>query len=140
MSKPIILIVEDQPDLRKLLRVTMGLGDMEIHEAEDGHAALKMAAAVHPDVMLLDVMMPGGLDGYQVCQKIKADPALKNTRIIMLTARAQASDIETAFASGAADYLSKPFSPLELIDTVGALLALKPAAAPAPKPAKSLTP
>ena len=106
MSKGIILIVEDQPDLRKLLRVTMSLEDLEIHEAEDGHAALKAAQALAPDVMLLDVMMPGGLDGLQVCERIKSDPMMKKTRIIMLTARAQESDIAAAMAAGADGYLS----------------------------------
>lgn len=133
MDKAIVLIVEDQPDLRKLLRVTLGLGNLEIHEAEDGHGALKMAAAVRPDIMLLDVMMPGGLDGYQVCQRIKADPALKKTRVIILTARAQKNDIDAAFGAGADDYLSKPFSPLELIDKVSALLKK-------PRPQPSLAP
>lgn len=125
MSRGILLIVEDQPDLRKLLRVTMSLEDLEIHEAEDGHAALKLAAALQPDVMLLDVMMPGGLDGLQVCQRIKADPVLKKIRIVMLTARAQSADVEAAYAAGADGYLSKPFSPLELIDKVGGLLPKK---------------
>ena len=122
MSRGIILIVEDQPDLRKLLRVTMSLDDLEIHEAEDGHAALKAAQALAPDVMLLDVMMPGGLDGLQVCERIKSDPMMKKTRIIMLTARAQESDIAAAMAAGADGYLSKPFSPLELIAKVQSLL------------------
>ena len=122
MSRGIILIVEDQPDLRKLLRVTMSLDDLEIHEAEDGHAALKAAQALAPDVMLLDVMMPGGLDGLQVCERIKSDPMMNKTRIIMLTARAQESDIAAAMAAGADGYLSKPFSPLELIAKVQSLL------------------
>ncbi len=106
----------------------MSLEDLEIHEAEDGHAALKLAAALQPDVMLLDVMMPGGLDGLQVCERIKSDPVLKKIRIIMLTARAQASDVESALTAGADGYLSKPFSPLELIDKVGSLLPKKLAA------------
>lgn len=118
MAKTLILIVEDQPDLRKLLRVTMSLGDVEIHEAENGQAALNMARALHPDVMLLDVMMPGGLDGFQVCSRIKSDPDMKNTRVVILTARAQATDIDAAQKAGADAYLSKPFSPLELIDLV----------------------
>ena len=137
MSKGIILIVEDQPDLRKLLRVTMSLEDLEIHEAEDGHAALKAAQALAPDVMLLDVMMPGGLDGLQVCERIKSDPMMKKTRIIMLTARAQESDIAAAMAAGADGYLSKPFSPLELIAKVQSLLPTTKASAGA---AKSLSP
>jgi CheY-like chemotaxis protein len=122
MSRPLLLIVEDQPDLRKLLKVTMSLGEAEIHEAADGHAALNMARTLLPDVILLDVMMPGGLDGLEVCRRIKSDASLKKIRIIMLTARAQQSDIDSAMAAGADAYLSKPFSPLELIQTVSSLL------------------
>jgi len=125
MSRGIVLIVEDQPDLRKLLRVTLGFEDLEIHEAEDGHAALRLARAIEPDVMLLDVMMPGGLDGLQVCEQLKHDPVLQKIRIIMLTARAQAADIEAARVAGADAYLAKPFSPLELIYSVQGMLPHK---------------
>ena len=72
-----ILIVEDQPDIRKLIRMTLEFEDHEIHEATDGAFGLRMASAVGPDLMLLDVMMPGELDGLQACQRIKADPKLK---------------------------------------------------------------
>jgi len=113
-----ILITEDQPDICKLIRMTLEFGDFEIHEAHDGETGLSMARAVKPHLMLLDVMMPGLLDGYQVCKRIKQDPALCHIKVIMLTARGQASDLEMGEAAGADAYLVKPFSPLELIERV----------------------
>jgi DNA-binding response OmpR family regulator len=113
-----ILIVEDQPDICKLIRMTLEFGDFEIHEANDGETGLNMARAIRPHVMLLDVMMPGLLDGYQVCTRIKQDPDLKRIQVVMLTARGQATDLASGEAAGADAYLVKPFSPLELIERV----------------------
>lgn len=113
-----ILIVEDQPDICKLIRMTLEFGDFEIHEANDGETGLNMARAVKPHVMLLDVMMPGLLDGYQVCARVKQDPQLRQIQVVMLTARGQATDLEAGQAAGADAYLVKPFSPLELIERV----------------------
>ena len=123
-----ILIVEDQPDIRKLIRMTLEFGDFELHEAADGESGLNLARAVRPHVMLLDVMMPGLLDGYQVCRHIKQDPQLRGIQVIMLTARGQATDVAAGEDAGADAYLVKPFSPLELIDRVEAMVS--PDAAP----------
>ena len=117
-----ILIVEDQPDICKLIRMTLEFSDFEIHEAHDGESGLNMARAVMPQVMLLDVMMPGLLDGYQVCARIKQDPAMAHIKVIMLTARGQASDLDSGESAGCDAYLVKPFSPLELIDRVEAMV------------------
>lgn len=121
-----ILIVEDQADICKLIRMTLEFGDFEIHEAHDGETGLNMARAVKPHVMLLDVMMPGLLDGYQVCSRIKQDPDLKQIQVIMLTARGQATDLQAGSAAGADAYLVKPFSPLELIERVEAMADATP--------------
>lgn len=118
-----ILIVEDQPDICKLIRMTLEFGDFEIHEAHDGESGLNMARATMPTVMLLDVMMPGLLDGYQVCSRIKQDPVLRGIQVVMLTARGQATDLAAGEAAGADAYLVKPFSPLELIERVEAMAA-----------------
>ena len=118
-----ILIVEDQADIRKLIRMTLEFGDFDIHEASDGEAGLTAARNLRPHVMLLDVMMPGRLDGYQVCQHVKQDPQLSDIQVVMLTARGQATDIATGEKAGADAYLVKPFSPLELIDRVEAMVA-----------------
>ena len=103
-------------------------GDFELHEAADGESGLNLARAVRPHVMLLDVMMPGLLDGYQVCRHIKQDPQLRGIQVIMLTARGQATDVAAGEDAGADAYLVKPFSPLELIDRVEAMVS--PDAAP----------
>ncbi|NBW79094.1 MAG: response regulator [Betaproteobacteria bacterium] len=116
------LIVDDQPDIRKLIMLTMESEDFELHEADNGVDALHMARNLRPAVMLLDVMMPGGLDGYQVCEEIKLDPDLRNTMVIMLTARGQRTDIERGQSVGCDAYLVKPFSPIELLDTVDRLV------------------
>lgn len=117
-KRNLILIIEDQPDIRSLIRMTLEMGDNEIHEAENGDSGWHMVCALRPDLVLLDVMMPGTLDGYQVCQKIRSEPAISATPVIMLTARGQQSDFEKGKKVGASAYLTKPFSPLELIDTV----------------------
>ncbi len=119
-----ILITEDQADICKLIRMTLEFGDFEIHEAHDGETGLNMARAIQPALMLLDVMMPGLLDGYQVCQRIKQDPALSHIKVILLTARGQASDVAMGEAAGADAYLVKPFSPLELIDRVESMVGV----------------
>ena len=117
-----VLIVEDQADIRKLIRMTLEFEQYEIHEASDGAFGLRMAQALKPDLMLLDVMMPGELDGLQVCQRLKSDPVTKRIKVVLLTARGQARDREVGQAVGADEYLVKPFSPLQLIDTIERLL------------------
>ena len=118
-----ILIVEDQADICKLIRMTLEFGDFEIHEAHDGETGLNMARAVRPHVMLLDVMMPGELDGYQVCAKVKGDPHLSGqTKVVLLTARAQKEDMEQGRKAGSDAYLTKAFSPLKLLDLVDNML------------------
>ena len=82
-----VLIVEDQADIRQLIRMTLEFGDYELLEADNGDDGYRLATSSRPDVMLLDVMMPGSMDGLQVCAKLRQDPAMSNTRIIMLTAR-----------------------------------------------------
>ena len=82
-----VLIVEDQADIRKLIRMTLEFEPYEIYEAADGTEGLRKAVEVIPDLMLLDVMMPGDLDGLQVCSQVRANPALQGTRVVLLTAR-----------------------------------------------------
>ena len=123
-----ILIVEDQADIRKLIRMTLEFGEFDVHEASDGESGLAAARNLRPHVMLLDVMMPGRLDGYQVCQYIKQDPDMRAIQVVMLTARGQATDLATGDKVGADAYLVKPFSPLELIDRVEAMVAALPTA------------
>ena len=118
-----ILIVEDQADIRKLIRMTLEFEEYEIHEASDGEFGLAMSRAVAPDLVLLDVMMPGAMDGLQVCKAIKATPGLAAVKVVLLTARGQARDREAGQLAGADEYLIKPFSPLQLIDTIERLMS-----------------
>lgn len=114
MSKR-LLIVEDHADLRRLIRITLGALNYEIFEASDGDEAVRRMDSISPNVVILDVMMRGRLDGLDVCRWIRASSLHRQAQVILLSARAQASDIEAGMAAGADDYLSKPFSPLELI-------------------------
>lgn len=118
-----ILVVEDQADLRKLVCLTLDYGGYRIHEAVEGGEALRLIRTLRPDLVLLDVMMPGGFDGYQVCEHVRADPAVSRTPIVFLTSRGREQDQALGRLSGANGYLVKPFSPLQLIETVEALLA-----------------
>ena len=122
MSKSPILIVEDQADLRKLIRMTLSFGPYEVHEADNGESAVHMAKALRPKLAFMDVMMPGLIDGYQACAQIKEMPDLAGIKIVMLTARGQEEDLAAGKRAGADAYLTKPFSPLELIDVAERLL------------------
>jgi CheY-like chemotaxis protein len=119
-----ILIVDDQPDIRKLIRLTLQhLDDAEVFEAENGAEGWHRAQDLKPNIMLLDVMMPGELDGYQVCDKVKKDPSLRHhTKVILLTARAQKEDLEQGAKVACDAYLTKAFSPLKLLDMVDEML------------------
>ena len=117
-----VLIVEDQADIRKLIRMTLEFEPYEIHEAANGTDGLRLAVEVQPDLMLLDVMMPGELDGLQVCARVRALPALQGTRVVLLTARGQTQDRDAGQEAGADEYLIKPFSPLQLIETIERLM------------------
>ena len=113
-----VLIVEDHADIRKLLHMTLEFEDFEIYEAADGNTGLEMASSHAPDVVLLDVMMRGTLSGLEVCRCIKANPALSHTKVIMLTARGQAEDRQNGMNAGADEYLVKPFSTIQVLETV----------------------
>ena len=112
-----VLIVDDHVDIRRLLSITLGR-QFEILEAESGTAALFAVRRYHPRVVLLDVMMPGELDGLQVLDAIKADPATRDTVVGMVTARGQQSDSEQGRKRGADAYFVKPFSPLQVVSWV----------------------
>ena len=118
-----ILIVDDHADIRKLIRMTLEFEDYDIHEAADGESAVSMAEAIHPDLVLMDVMMPGTVDGLEACRRMRALPALANIHVMLLSARGQARDREAGLQAGAHAYLVKPFSPFQLIESIAALWA-----------------
>jgi CheY-like chemotaxis protein len=109
-----ILIVDDHSDIRRLLSITLGK-EFQIIEAEDGVSALEAIRRHHPKAVLLDVMMPGELDGLQVLDAIKSDPAICDTLVAMITARGQSADHDLARQRGADAYFIKPFSPLQVV-------------------------
>ena len=118
---PTVLIVDDEPAILELVRFTLGDDQVRILEASDGPAALEIARAERPELILLDVRMPH-LDGVEVCRRLRAEAALAPTRIVMLTAADQEADRARGLAAGADEYLSKPFSPLALLTLVRSIL------------------
>ena len=120
-ARPTVLVCDDEPVLRMLVRATLDHGDYTVVEACDGDEALALTRAEHPDLILLDMMMPGR-SGSDVLRELRADPATAETPVIMLTARAQASDREAMNLAGANHYLTKPFSPVGLAALVEEVL------------------
>ncbi len=118
-----ILIVDDHADIRRLIRMTLEFEDYEIAEARDGESALEVATRLQPDLVLLDVMMPGHMSGLEVCRELRSALPGDSVHIVMLSARGRACDRQAGLAAGADTYLVKPFSPLQLIDTISQLWA-----------------
>ena len=112
-----ILAVDDEPHILKLVAFSLKSGGYEVLEATDGLSAISVAQAEHPDLILLDVMMPA-LDGYEACRRLKADPATADIPVIMLTAKTQAAEQTTGREAGAEDYIKKPFTPKDLVAQV----------------------
>lgn len=112
-----ILIVEDHEDIREVIRITLEMERYELHEAADGQQALRLAAQIRPDLVLSDVVMPG-MDGLSLCKQIKGDPALKRTKVVLLSSRDRPEDRKTGTGAGADAYVVKPYSPLDLLSTV----------------------
>ncbi len=104
-----ILIVDDQPEVTKLLAMVLRGEDRRIITAASGETALALARQHAPDLVLMDVMMPGGMDGYEATRHLKEDPATGRCPVIIVTAKTQARDREEALASGAEDFIAKPF-------------------------------
>jgi DNA-binding response OmpR family regulator len=113
----LVLIADDEPHLRLLVSATIESDEYEVVEAEDGDQAWEIIHERHPDVAILDVQMPGR-SGLDIARSVRADPALAGTHLIMLTSKAQQSDIANGLAAGADLYLTKPFMPLELLTAV----------------------
>lgn len=120
-SPPTVLVADDEPDILDLVRFRLEREGMQVVAARDGREALELAREHRPDVCVLDVMMPK-LSGLEVLSRLRRDPQTAELRVIMLTARAQESDVEDGFDSGADDYIIKPFSPQELRQRVRAQL------------------
>lgn len=117
-----ILVCDDDPLIQRLLQVNLEIEDYEVLLAGDGQEAFDVALAEHPDLIILDIMMPR-MDGYQACRKLKETDEVKDIPVVFLSAKVQEEDIEEGTALGAAAYLSKPFEPDELVAVIDRLVS-----------------
>jgi CheY-like chemotaxis protein len=118
-----VVIADDESSMRLLVHATIESDEYRVVEASDGTEAWALVQKLRPSLVLLDVQMPGQ-SGLEVLKLIKDDPSLASTRVILLTAKAQESDIESGLIAGADFYLTKPFSPLDLLTRVEEALEL----------------
>lgn len=121
MLKRRVLLADDDPGLRRLIGTTLGTEDFDLLQADDGEQALQIARQQHPELVLLDVNMPK-LDGFEVCRHLKSEPETSGIKVVMLTARSEEVDRARGREAGADEYFTKPFSPVQLLNKVYALL------------------
>lgn len=120
-----ILVIDDEPDVLFLCRVNLEHAGHEVLEALNGERGIEMAATDRPDLIVLDIMLPR-LDGLSVLKTLTADPGTRDTPVVLLTARVQADDQLRGWRAGCCEYITKPFSPLGLTETVQRLHAMTP--------------
>src|SRR5688572_18471771 len=121
MSKGTILVIDDEKDLLELVRYNLEKDGFDVICAREGQSGVEIAAKHRPDLIVLDIMMPG-MDGLEVCRRLRADQRTGRVPLIMLTARATEADRIVGLEMGADDYVTKPFSPRELVARVRAAL------------------
>lgn len=121
MSKQVVLVVEDERDILDVVEFNLRQAGYDVLKAQDGLEGLRLAQEKHPDLLVLDLLLPG-LDGKEVCRRLKRGEVTSALPVLMLTALASETDRVIGFEIGADDYLTKPFSPRELVLRVGAIL------------------
>jgi len=119
--QPLIIVADDDPLLRAILEHKLGAAGYRVVAAEHGRAALEAARRTRPDAVVLDAMMPV-VDGFEALRRLKAEPALEDVAVVMLTAIKREQDVVSALQLGAADYLVKPFNPDELVARLARLV------------------
>lgn len=124
MAKEHILVVEDEDDIQELVRYNLAKEGYRVVQAISGEEGFKAAKSSKPDLIVLDLMLPG-LDGLEVCRLLKADPKTSHTPIVILTAKGEEADVVTGLELGADDYITKPFSPKVLVARLRAVLRRK---------------
>lgn len=122
MSEPVILVAEDERDIRDLIVFTLQISGFNVIQAPNGEEAVKKATEVKPDLILLDVRMPK-MTGYEACEMLKEQEDTKDIPIVFLSAKGQETEISTGLELGAEDYFLKPFTPDDLIQQVNKILA-----------------
>ncbi len=132
MTRPKILLVEDEADILAVLEYTLSREGYRVLGTRDGKEAVQLVRREAPALVLLDLMLPG-LDGLEVCRRLKADPVTQPIPIIMVTAKGEESDVVLGLGLGADDYVTKPFSPKELVARVKAVLRRGPMRQQAPE-------
>jgi CheY-like chemotaxis protein len=118
-----VLIADDEPSMRLLVHTTIESNEYDVAEAADGDEAWAYITQHKPQLVLLDIQMPGR-NGLEILESIRSDPTLNGTRVILLSAKALVADVEAGMAAGADFYLTKPFSPLELLNRVADALEM----------------
>lgn len=121
MAQKKILVVEDEPDIQDMIGYHLNRDGFEVTTASAGDTGLQKIVSQKPDLVLLDLMLPG-MDGLEVCRRVRQEQALSNTAVILLTAKGEESDIVLGLGMGADDYITKPFSPREMVARVKAVL------------------
>ncbi len=121
MSEPVILVAEDEPDIRDLIVFTLQIKGFRVFDAPNGEEAFKKATEIKPDLILMDVRMPK-MTGYEACQALKQQDSTKDIPIIFLSAKGQEAEISAGLEMGAEDYFLKPFAPDELSQRVNKVL------------------
>lgn len=120
MSKR-ILVVDDEPAIARLIKMSLSVDGYEAVTATSGFEAMERVEEKKPDLVILDIMMPG-MNGYEVCAELRTKPETQNIKIIFLSAKGNSGDAERGLAMGAVDYIIKPFDPEELLDKVKNIL------------------
>lgn len=121
MPQASIVVIEDEEDIRDLLRYNLEREGYQVQAAEDGESGLEMIGSPVPDLIILDLMLPG-IDGMEVCRRLRQDDETRNVPIIMLTAKSEEIDVVLGLEVGADDYMVKPFSSRELLARIKAVL------------------
>ncbi|MDI6739480.1 MAG: response regulator [Candidatus Edwardsbacteria bacterium] len=116
-----ILVADDDPHVLFLISEVLTRGHYEVSQAVNGYMAMQQVSGVMPDLVVLDVMMPG-IDGFEICRRIKNDPALRHIKVIMVTAKTQGRDIQAGLSAGADHYITKPFKIAELSSKIKKLI------------------
>ncbi len=121
MGKLTVLVIDDDPVILELLRVNFEIEGFDVLTARDGDEGLDLAKSNHPDVVISDIMMPRR-DGLQLLSDLKGDPRTEDLPVILLSAKAQKSEVQHGLDLGADDYITKPFDPIKLIERLNAVV------------------